>query len=45
MATSKILYTQPATGTGIATESFTEDSETKHFERVVDGYKPNTTAA
>lgn len=40
MATSKILYSQPDTGTGIATETFTEDAEIKHFERVVMGHKP-----
>ena len=40
MATSKLLYSQPDTGTGIATETFTEDAEIKHFERVVMGHKP-----
>lgn len=41
MSTSHIKYEQPASGTGLATETFTEDSITKHFERIITGYKPN----
>lgn len=40
MANSSIKYTEPASGTEIATQTFTEDSTTKHFERFITGYKP-----
>jgi hypothetical protein len=41
MATSHLKYDQPDDGDGIATETFTEDTITKHFQRTVPGYKPH----
>ena len=44
MTTSHLKYEEPASGTGVATEAFTEDSITKHFERVIQGYQPQSSS-